>query len=154
MTKLAPQVSRLLVLAGLVLAVGAPGCAPHRLGKIRVTSERIDFYDKVRFESKQAVILPESHRLLDALAAVIKERPNLRRIRICGHTDNRGPRTENLKLSQARAEAVRQYLITAGVAAERLVAIGYGENRPIASNRSESGREKNRRVELVIAKDE
>jgi outer membrane protein OmpA-like peptidoglycan-associated protein len=158
MPKRSLQISRVVGVAGLLLALGAPGCATttttNGSGKIRVVGERINFYDKVRFESKLAVIKPESHRLLDSIAAVIKERPNLRRIRICGHTDNLGHRADNLRLSQARAEAVRQYLIGAGVAPGRLVAIGYGDHRPITSNRTQAGREKNRRVEFIILRTE
>jgi OmpA-OmpF porin, OOP family len=154
MPKRSLQISRVVGLAGLVLALGAPGCATTGSRKISVVGERINFYDKVRFETKLAVIKPESHRLLDSIAAVIKERPSLRRIRICGHTDNLGHRADNWKLSQARAEAVRQYLISAGVAPDRLKAIGYGDHRPIASNKTRAGRDKNRRVEFIIVRTE
>ncbi len=65
-----------------------------------------------------------------------------------GHTDGGGPRSRNLRLSLARAEAVRAYLVMKGVSADRLIARGYGPDRPIASNANASGRAMNRRVEL------
>jgi OOP family OmpA-OmpF porin len=66
------------------------------------------------------------------------------------HTDDRGFPADNRRLSQARAEAVRQYLITKGVPAERLQAQGYGQERPIDTNATSIGRENNRRVEFLI----
>jgi len=71
------------------------------------------------------------------------------RVEVGGHTDSQGDAGYNQKLSEGRARAVRDYLIRRGVAADRLVARGYGENRPIADNATEMGREMNRRVELT-----
>jgi outer membrane protein OmpA-like peptidoglycan-associated protein len=69
---------------------------------------------------------------------------------IAGHTDNRGNKKKNEQLSEARANAVIAHLVRAGVARERLSAIGHGPNKPIADNKSEAGRKKNRRVEFLI----
>jgi len=71
-------------------------------------------------------------------------------VRIEGHTDSRGSRRYNLRLSQHRDSSVRRYLIRRGVAASRMVAKGYGEEVPIADNRTKAGRAQNRRVEFVI----
>lgn len=71
-----------------------------------------------------------------------------------GHTDSDGNELSNLKLSQARAEAVRTYLINQGVAADRLVAVGFGEAMPVESNATAQGKANNRRVEFLIAKQE
>ena len=70
-------------------------------------------------------------------------------IEIQGHTDSRGGDDYNMRLSGERAEAVRQYLMQQGIAAGRLTARGYGETRPIDTNRTEAGRANNRRVEFV-----
>lgn len=71
-------------------------------------------------------------------------------VEIGGHTDNIGSRASNLKLSEERAEAVMKYLVTKGIAATRITAKGYGESQPIASNKSDEGRQQNRRVEFVM----
>ena len=70
------------------------------------------------------------------------------KVEIQGHTDNVGNNTTNLKLSQARADAVRLYLIQKGIDSSRLRSVGYGEEFPIADNHTGAGREKNRRVEI------
>lgn len=73
-------------------------------------------------------------------------------IEVAGHTDSRGSDAYNMNLSQQRAEAVRKYLVSKGIAADRLSAKGYGESQPIASNATDEDRFKNRRVELVRIK--
>ena len=74
-------------------------------------------------------------------------RPDLE-VRVSGHTDSTGPRDFNMRLSQERAESVMRYLAGRGVAADRMVALGYGPDRPVADNRTAAGRAMNRRVEL------
>jgi outer membrane protein OmpA-like peptidoglycan-associated protein len=73
-------------------------------------------------------------------------------IEVAGHTDSKGSDAYNMKLSQQRAEAVRNFLISRGVAADRLTAKGYGESQPVADNATEEGRFQNRRVELYPLK--
>ncbi|MBN1984202.1 MAG: OmpA family protein [Chitinivibrionales bacterium] len=101
----------------------------------------------VNFESGKAVLLFGSYKVLDEIAESLVEWPEVR-VEIQGHTDNTGKPAKNLELSQQRAETVRQYLIGKGVAADRLTAVGYGKERPIADNKTASGRAQNRRVEL------
>ncbi len=72
------------------------------------------------------------------------------KIEIAGHTDNVGSASDNQKLSENRAEAIRQYLITKGVAATRVAARGYGSLQPVADNSTYDGRQKNRRTEVRI----
>ena len=93
-------------------------------------------------------IKPESDRTLDDAAAALKAAPGLK-VEVGGHTDNVGTPQANEKLSGDRAQAVMAALVKRGVAASRLTAKGYGQSSPIADNRSEEGRAKNRRVELV-----
>ncbi len=103
----------------------------------------------IHFEFDKAIIKPESFSILDSIANWILANPSMV-VEIAGHTDNIGSAEYNLKLSQRRAEAVRQYLINKGVPPERIYARGYGETQPIADNSTEEGRAKNRRVELRI----
>jgi len=101
----------------------------------------------VNFASGSATLLPESMQVLDSIAGDLLDNPDLA-IEVSGHTDNTGSAATNRRLSKQRAEAVRAYLIGKGIAASRLTAVGYGPDRPIASNKTEDGRAANRRVEL------
>ncbi len=124
------------------------GC-PVKLKLIVVTKKRIELKQKVYFEFDRARIQEVSFPLLNEVASVLKDRPTMR-VRIEGHTDSRGRRAYNLRLSRRRANSVRQYLIEQGVSGDRMEAQGYGMSRPIATNRTEEGRDKNRRVEFHI----
>jgi OOP family OmpA-OmpF porin len=102
----------------------------------------------VNFDTGKATILPESKKTLDEAANVLKAASGLK-IEVAGHTDNVGNADANQKLSLERAKAVSAALVQRGIAASRLTAKGYGQTSPISDNRSEDGRAKNRRVELV-----
>jgi len=102
----------------------------------------------IYFDSGKDVIKAESQAKLDELLPILSKYPALK-IRIEGHTDNVGDDANNLKLSQARVDAVKKYLVNKGVASGRMTAIGYGETKPIADNNTEEGKAKNRRVELT-----
>jgi outer membrane protein OmpA-like peptidoglycan-associated protein len=101
----------------------------------------------VTFENNSAKLTPNSTLTLDSVADILKQRPNFV-VEVRGHTDNTGPDEHNMKLSQKRADAVMEYLISRGVPADKLTATGYGETQPIASNDTADGREQNRRVTL------
>ncbi|MBD3241739.1 MAG: OmpA family protein [Chitinivibrionales bacterium] len=101
----------------------------------------------VNFETGKAVLTPNSYRLLDDVYASLAEWTEVK-LEIQGHTDSQGSNEVNQRLSQRRAEAVRDYLIGKGIDPSRLRAVGYGEVRPIADNTTAAGRAKNRRVEL------
>jgi outer membrane protein OmpA-like peptidoglycan-associated protein len=124
------------------------GCPETRV-QIQGTSIKIS--ERIFFDTGRNTIQDRSHALLDEIASVIVAHPELKKIRIEGHTDNVGPDNNNLRLSQARAEAVRDYLVRKGVAPARLDARGFGEMYPLASNDTEAGRAENRRVEFIIA---
>jgi outer membrane protein OmpA-like peptidoglycan-associated protein len=81
---------------------------------------------------------------------VLKANPQIAKVRVEGHTDSVGSDETNLTLSQGRAESVMKYLTDKGVDASRLEAKGFGESKPLADNKTEEGRAKNRRVEFVI----
>lgn len=102
----------------------------------------------VTFITDSAELTGESRDRLDRTAASLRQWPEVR-VEVGGHTDTVADDAYNLELSQRRAEAVRAYLIHAGVSARRLEARGYGETRPIAPNDTEEGRARNRRVELT-----
>ncbi len=99
------------------------------------------------FDTGKWDIKPKFIPLLEEVVTILKKNPGLK-LEIQGHTDSTGSLAYNMKLSQKRAEAVMNYLIRAGVSPDRLRAVGYGPSRPIASNATEEGRAKNRRVEL------
>jgi outer membrane protein OmpA-like peptidoglycan-associated protein len=102
----------------------------------------------VTFETSRAVLRSTSIPTLDEVAAKLLANPTVR-VEISGHTDNTGNAAANQRLSQARAETVRAYFISKGIAAERLVAKGYGSTKPVATNGTIEGRAENRRVELT-----
>jgi outer membrane protein OmpA-like peptidoglycan-associated protein len=103
----------------------------------------------VNFDTGKSTIKPESAQALGEIAKLLKADPTLK-IHVVGHTDNVGDINANIKLSQDRAEAVLQALVRDhGIAAARLRSYGCGQFAPVASNDSEEGRAKNRRVELV-----
>lgn len=103
----------------------------------------------VHFENDSAQLTPESSAILDPIAASLKAHPQLR-VEVQGHTDGVGSAAYNLKLSQARANAVRDYLTEHGVPQEELTAKGYGKTQPIADNKTADGRARNRRVVLAV----
>jgi outer membrane protein OmpA-like peptidoglycan-associated protein len=100
------------------------------------------------FAAGSAALPPGGRDVLDRMAAALTDAPPDVRVEIGGHTDDAGDAADNLDLSQRRAEAVRAYLISVGVPAERLVARGYGESRPVADNATVEGRARNRRIEI------
>lgn len=124
------------------------GCIKKQL--VVITQDQIKILDVVHFATGKARIRSKSYPLLDNVAEVINAHPEIGMIRIEGHTDNVGNDERNRKLSQSRADAVRDYLVKKGVAAERLDSFGFGEEKPIADNTSNDGRSANRRVEFNI----
>lgn len=101
------------------------------------------------FATDRSVLEPGADRHLQNLVEFLQRYPE-RRVEIEGHTDNVGASSYNLGLSQRRAESVLDYLTQRGIDSERLSALGLGQERPIASNRTEAGRQQNRRVEIII----
>jgi len=99
------------------------------------------------FDFNKADIKPQYYKALDEVIAVLKANPGMK-VEIQGHTDNIGSAAYNMKLSQRRAQAVANYLISHGVAASRLTVKGYGFSRPVASNDTPEGRALNRRVQI------
>jgi outer membrane protein OmpA-like peptidoglycan-associated protein len=126
------------------------GCPDEGKSKVRLENSRILILDKVYFATAKDVILPKSFDLLKQVASVLKANPQIELLRVEGHTDDQGQDAKNLNLSQRRSNNVRSFLIREGIAAERLEAVGYGETKPVDTNKTAAGRENNRRVEFVI----
>jgi outer membrane protein OmpA-like peptidoglycan-associated protein len=122
--------------------------------QVKIRDNRIEIGEKIQFALAKSEILPVSFGILDELAKVIQENPHVQKLSIEGHASDEGDDKYNLVLSKARAEAVRLYLVSKGVSAERLSSTGFGEGKPLVANDSEAGREKNRRVEFHITKQE
>jgi len=117
---------------------------------IQVTRDRIDLGGKIYFETSKAVIKPESFPLLNDVATVMQEYPEIAQLRIEGHTDARGSASANQALSDARAASVAVFLEEQGIDPDRLNSIGYGESRPVDRRQSSVAYEKNRRVDFFV----
>ncbi len=126
------------------------GC-PDLYKLVVVTKKKIELKEIIYFATAKARILPRSFPLLNEVAKVLKDYPKIH-IRVEGHTDSRGSDRYNMKLSKKRAKSVRSYLIRQGVDGGRMESQGFGETKPIESNRTRAGRAKNRRTELFITK--
>ena len=132
---------------------GVPACVEEpeeELVQVDEESQRIELSETIYFASNSDEIEDRSLPLLNQIARIIRENPQIESIRVEGHTDNRGARDHNVDLSQRRAQAVVQALVDRGVEDERLNAEGFGPDQPITTNASEAGRSANRRVELHI----
>ncbi len=106
---------------------------------------------QIQFETARAVIRKESFEALDKVVELMKEYPNSK-FSIEGHSDNVGNAANNKILSQQRSDAVKKYFIDKGISAERLTSVGYGQEKPIATNTTAAGRAQNRRVEIHLEK--
>jgi outer membrane protein OmpA-like peptidoglycan-associated protein len=117
---------------------------------VRVVANEIVILEQVQFDTGMATIKKASNELLNEVAQVLTQHPEMTKVEVQGHTDNRGAAGLNKKLSQARADAVRKALVQLGVSADRLVTKGYGPDKPIDENSTDEGRQRNRRVQFVI----
>ena len=119
---------------------------------VSIGKTELNIKGTIHFGTNNAELRPDGEQLLDEVADVLVKNLQLKKIRVEGHTDNRGSAIENLDHSRARAAAVRRWLVENGkIAPERITAQGYGPDKPIADNKTETGRAKNRRVEIMFA---
>lgn len=129
--------------------------APKEEARVELTDDKIVIREKIQFDYNKATIKPESDSLLAEIAKVMNENPQVTKIRIEGHASSEGNHDYNVKLSKNRAKAVLDHLVKKGkVDKKRLESEGYGPDRPISSNDTETGREANRRVEFMILEQE
>lgn len=136
---------------------GTPDPDPKQNGCpkfVRVGDSEIKLSVQIQFRpygvTKQDAISAVSEELMKEIRDALQQHPEIVKLEVQGHTDDAGTQEFNMRVSQERAEAVRQWLIDAGIPADRLVAKGYGMTRPIADNRIKIGRTRNRRVQFVI----
>ncbi|MCU1281726.1 MAG: Flagellar motor rotation protein MotB, partial [bacterium] len=130
--------------------------AMHRLERFATVKEEargrvITLNGSILFATGTARLLPAARLRLDEVAEALRSERGAH-FTVQGFTDSRGSEARNLRLSQARADAVRDYLLNRDVAAERVRAVGKGEEEPVASNATPDGRANNRRVEIIISR--
>jgi outer membrane protein OmpA-like peptidoglycan-associated protein len=137
---------------------GSPDPDPKKNGcpHVQVTETEIEISSQVRFLYAKSridqTVDPVSEGLLNEVKDAIDHHPEIEHIEIQGHTDKMGSADFNQKLSEARADAVREWLVQRGIPARKLTSKGFGFKKPIASNDSEAGRQANRRVQFIIVK--
>ena len=119
-------------------------------GTIVVTDREVILLEKIMFETDSAIILPESFDLLNRVAATLNSNMHIQLIEVQGHADERNSDEYNITLTHDRANAVVEYMVGQGVAADRLLAAGYGERCPVDRGHNEAAWDKNRRVEFKI----
>ncbi|MEM9693210.1 MAG: OmpA family protein, partial [Myxococcota bacterium] len=136
----------------------SPSPPPEPPPRVKIVDNKIVINEKVYFEFDKSVIKEESFSLLNEVAGVMKDNPHVKKVRVDGHAslekDTPATRAYNKNLSELRARAVMEYLITQGVERERLDSKGFGNEEPLESNDTDEGREKNRRVEFTILEQE
>ena len=137
-------------------AAGPKSADPKTSGcpRVFIKAGLIQILEQPKFDFNKAAIKPESDSLLAEVAKVMTDHPEIKRVRVEGHTDNVGAADYNQKLSQQRAEAVLKWLSSHGIAADRLTAKGMGKESPLVANDTEQNRALNRRVEFHIESQE
>jgi OmpA-OmpF porin, OOP family len=125
-----------------------------KTANVKVTATEITIRQQIQFALDSAVILPESFGLLTEIADTVIRHPEIKRVEVQGHTDNSGTPDHNKVLSEQRAEAVRAWLVQHGVPSDRLVAKGYGQEKPLVPNVTAGNRAQNRRVQFIILEKE
>ena len=126
---------------------------PSTVDRVDVVGTRIIPKEKIQFDVNKAVVLHGSDDELEDIVTVLKDNPQVS-LEIAGHTSSDGAADFNKKLSQERADAVKAWLVSHGIAAARLTAKGHGSEKPIADDKTEEGREKNRRVDFTVTTSE
>ncbi|MFO0547415.1 MAG: OmpA family protein [Polyangiaceae bacterium] len=122
------------------------GCPPKAI----FTETEIVILEQVQFDTGKATIKSVSDPLLDAVGKILKDHPEVLKVEVQGHTDNRGGVAYNKQLSDARAKAVVEALVKRGVDKKRLVAKGYGQSKPLDPENNEQAWQKNRRVQFIV----
>jgi outer membrane protein OmpA-like peptidoglycan-associated protein len=126
------------------------GCPDEGQSKVKIEGSKFVLLDKVYFATNKDEILPKSNDVLNQVVATLKANPEITKLRVEGHTDDRGSDVWNLDLSKRRAKRVREYLVSQGIDSKRIESEGYGETQPIDTNTTAAGRDNNRRVEFNI----
>ena len=131
-----------------------PDPKKHGCPKAQIDKGQIKIIEQVQFATNSAKILPASDPVLNAVLEILRDHPEITKVNVEGHTDNRGGKGYNKDLSKRRAASVAKWLVDKGIEAKRLSSAGFGMERPLDSNDTEDGRQKNRRVEFHIQANE
>ncbi len=115
-----------------------------------MSAQQITIHKQVFFATNKDTILKKSFPVLDAVAFALSSLPQIKKLAVEGHTDDRGKADRNTELSERRAHSVLNYLLAKGIAESRLSSHGYCPSRPIADNKTAKGRARNRRVDFLI----
>lgn len=129
----------------------APAPATDPNAKPVLKKDKLEIPGQIVFENASAVLKPESDAAISQLKQYLDETPRVTKLRIEGHTDNSGTAAANETLSGQRALAVKAALVAKGISKDRLIAVGFGQTKPIADNTTEEGKAKNRRTEFHVA---
>lgn len=134
--------------------VGTPSRDPamHGCPKAKIEGKQVKILERIEFDTGKATLREESNGVLSAVKNVLEEHPEIEKLSIEGHTDNRGSKWLNTKLSRERAKAVLTWLVEQGIDPSRLSSRGFGPDKPVDSNDTDEGRQNNRRVEFHIQK--
>lgn len=122
----------------------------HGCPKVIVVAGEVKIMERIEFDTGKATIRPESDGILKAVAEILTKHSELKKIQVQGHTDNKGNKALNKTLSQKRSESVKKWLVKAGIDAARLESKGFGQDEPVDTNDTDSGRQNNRRVQFII----
>lgn len=124
---------------------------PTSPGSFALEGGRLVVKEPIEFDTGKDSLKATSGPALDYVTAFLQAKPELTLLRIEGHSDSLGSSVMNLELSSRRALSLARALVSRGVDCRRLIAVGFGETKPIADNRTEEGRKQNRRMEFVVA---
>ncbi len=132
---------------------GTGGGTSSSADEVKVKRGQVEVPGNIVFETGKASLQPDSgsEAVLQQLKDFLDKNPKITQVRIEGHTDNVGDPDANLELSGQRSLTVKKWLVAKGIAATRLLAVGFGEQRPVADNATEEGRAQNRRTEFHVA---
>lgn len=125
---------------------GCPGITQW----VQLARGKLVIKDQVFFDVNRATLMSKSDPLLDQIAAILAQHPEIKLVQIEGHTDSAGDAINSTQLSQARADSVKAVLVKKGVASDRLKAVGFGPDRPIDTNETAEGRQNNRRIDFTV----
>ena len=151
--KIGQALSSITLPSGVTLSVREGGFNYNLVSFLKNPADtavpRTFVFDDLNFQFATTNLTPESKKTVDDLVVILQAYPSAV-VRLEGHTDNVGDAAANLKLSQDRASAIKNLLVSGGIDAARLSTDGFGQDRPIDTNDTDEGRAKNRRTELVV----
>jgi len=143
------QGQKAFAVSGSNPTAAAPVAAPASK-HVAINANKIEIDEKIQFEHDKATILTASFGLLNEVTQLLKDNPHIKKVLIEGHASSEGDASHNTKLSDERAKSVMKYIVDHGVDKSRLSSKGFGSSQPIADDKTEEGREKNRRVDFTI----